>query len=217
MRADVFLMHPLTTASFKPETFPRARASQALALPEVRAAVPVYLAQASWRNPETGIRRAVQLIGFDTEAGVMDFPGLGAAGRRAEAPGHRRLRPPLAPRIRRHGEAAGGARAVRGADRQPHDAGGGPRRDRPFLRRRRQRGAVGGEFPPPGQGAAGLRRRPGGDQAAAGHRHRGREAAPGASCCRATSSCCPRPSWWRGSAATGRKRRRSASSSPSAA
>jgi putative ABC transport system permease protein len=77
MRADVFLMHPLTTASFKPETFPRARASQALALPEVRAAVPVYLAQASWRNPETGIRRAVQLIGFDTEAGVMDFPGLG--------------------------------------------------------------------------------------------------------------------------------------------
>jgi putative ABC transport system permease protein len=27
MRADVFLMHPLTTASFKPETFPRAHAS----------------------------------------------------------------------------------------------------------------------------------------------------------------------------------------------
>jgi putative ABC transport system permease protein len=76
LRADVFLMHPLTTASFKPETFPRSRASQALALPEVQAAVPVYLAQASWRNPETGVRRAVQLIGFDTEAGVMDFPGL---------------------------------------------------------------------------------------------------------------------------------------------
>ena len=76
MRADIFLMHPLTTASFKPETFPRARASQALALPEVQAAVPVYLAQASWRNPETGSRRAVQLVGFDTEAGVMDFPGL---------------------------------------------------------------------------------------------------------------------------------------------
>ena len=76
MRADVFLMHPLTTASFKPETFPRARAHQALALPDVQAAVPVYLAQASWRNPENGSKRAVQLIGFDTEAGVMDFPGL---------------------------------------------------------------------------------------------------------------------------------------------
>ncbi len=76
MSADVFLMHPLTSASFRPETFPRTRASQALALPEVQAAVPVYLAQASWRNPENGSRRTLQLVGFDTEAGVMDLPGL---------------------------------------------------------------------------------------------------------------------------------------------
>jgi putative ABC transport system permease protein len=76
MRADIFLMHPLTTVSFKPEMLPRIRASQAMALPEVQAAVPVYLAQATWRNPESGTRRAVQLVGFDTESGVMDFPGL---------------------------------------------------------------------------------------------------------------------------------------------
>lgn len=75
-RADIFLMHPLTTVSFKPETLPRVRASQALALPEVQAAAPVYLAQATWRNPENGTRRAIQLVGFDVEAGVMDFPGL---------------------------------------------------------------------------------------------------------------------------------------------
>ena len=76
MSADIFLMHPMTTASFRPETLPRIRASQALALPEVAAAVPVYMAQATWRNPESGTRRSVQLIGFDTEAGVMAFPGL---------------------------------------------------------------------------------------------------------------------------------------------
>ncbi len=76
MRADIFLMQPMTTASFRPETMPRARASQALALPEVQAAVPIYMAQSSWRNPETGTRRAMQLIGFDTESGVMGFPGL---------------------------------------------------------------------------------------------------------------------------------------------
>ncbi len=76
MRADIFLMQPLTTASFRPETFPRARASQALALPEVWAAVPIYMAQTTWRNPENGSRRAMQLIGFDMEAGVMGFPGL---------------------------------------------------------------------------------------------------------------------------------------------
>jgi putative ABC transport system permease protein len=76
MRGDLFLMHPLTTASFRPEPLPRVRAQQALALPEVERAVPVYLAQASWRNPVDGSRRAVQLIGVDTAAGVLEFPGL---------------------------------------------------------------------------------------------------------------------------------------------
>jgi putative ABC transport system permease protein len=78
MRADIFLMQPMTTASFRPETMPRARASQALALPEVQAAVPIYMAQSSWRNPESGTRRSMQMIGFDTESGVMGFPGLAA-------------------------------------------------------------------------------------------------------------------------------------------
>ena len=40
-RADIFLMHPMTLVSFKPEMLPRVRASQALALPEVQAAVPL--------------------------------------------------------------------------------------------------------------------------------------------------------------------------------
>ncbi|MGX9964419.1 ABC transporter permease DevC [Roseomonas sp. F4] len=76
MRGDLFLMHPLTTASFRPEPFPRARTFQALALPEVERAVPIYLAQSTWRNPADGSRRTIQLIGVDTDAGVMDFPGL---------------------------------------------------------------------------------------------------------------------------------------------
>jgi putative ABC transport system permease protein len=76
MRGDLFLMHPLTTASFRSEPMPRVRAWQVLALPEVERAVPIYLAQATWRNPETGTRRAIQLIGVDTDAGVVDFPGL---------------------------------------------------------------------------------------------------------------------------------------------
>jgi putative ABC transport system permease protein len=90
MRAEIFLMHPLTTASFRPEPLPRVRAHQALALPEVAQAVPVYLAQASWRNPEDGSRRAIQLIGFDVEARAMEFEGLdviAGALRRADAVG----------------------------------------------------------------------------------------------------------------------------------
>jgi putative ABC transport system permease protein len=76
MRAELFLMNPLTTASFRPEPLPRVRAYQTLALPEVAQAVPVYLAQATWRNPENGTRRAIQMIGFDMEAGAMQFTGL---------------------------------------------------------------------------------------------------------------------------------------------
>ncbi|ONG54212.1 lipid ABC transporter [Pseudoroseomonas deserti] len=76
MRAEVFLIHPLTMASFRPEPLPRARAGQVLALPEVMQATPVYLAQSTWRSPEDGSRRTIQLIGFDVEAGAMAFTGL---------------------------------------------------------------------------------------------------------------------------------------------
>jgi putative ABC transport system permease protein len=90
MRAEIFLMHPMTTASFRPEPLPRVRAHQALALPEVAQAVPVYLAQTTWRNPVDGSRRAIQLVGFDVEAGAMEFEGLDAiagALRRIDAVG----------------------------------------------------------------------------------------------------------------------------------
>lgn len=78
MRADLFLISPMTLASFRPEPIPRGRVSQALAVEGVAAAAPVYLAQASFRNPETGTRRTIQMIGFDVEAGVLDLPGLAA-------------------------------------------------------------------------------------------------------------------------------------------
>ena len=76
MRADLFLMHPMTDASFRPEPLPRARAFQTLADPDVTVAVPIYLAQTGFRNPETGRKRTVQLIGLDAELGAVGFTGL---------------------------------------------------------------------------------------------------------------------------------------------
>ena len=76
MQGELFLLHPMTTALFRPEPLPRVRAYQTLAVPEVAQSVPIYLAQGTWRNPVTGVRRAIQLIGFDTEAGAVAFPGL---------------------------------------------------------------------------------------------------------------------------------------------
>ena len=78
IQGDLFLLHPLTTAMFRPEPIPRVRAFQTLADPAVAQAVPVYLTQATWRNPETGVHRPIQLVGFDMEAGAVSFPGLQA-------------------------------------------------------------------------------------------------------------------------------------------
>ena len=78
MQGELFLLHPQTQALFRPEPMPRVRAFQTLAVAEVAQAVPIYLAQSSWRNPQNGSRRALQLVGFDTEAGAVAFPGLAA-------------------------------------------------------------------------------------------------------------------------------------------
>ena len=68
MRSDLFLQSPLTQVSFRPEQIPRVRAFQALADPEVVQAVPIYMSQAVLRNPETGNRRAAQIVWLDVTA-----------------------------------------------------------------------------------------------------------------------------------------------------
>jgi putative ABC transport system permease protein len=76
MHGELFLISPMTSAMFKPEQFPRVRTFQTLADPDVVQAVPIYLSFAAWRNPETGVRRTIELIGFDTATGAIAFPGL---------------------------------------------------------------------------------------------------------------------------------------------
>jgi putative ABC transport system permease protein len=76
LHAELFLLNPLTMALFRAEPVPRARGFQALAVPEVEKAVPIYLAQTFWRNPENGTHRAIQLIGFDAEDGAVKIAGL---------------------------------------------------------------------------------------------------------------------------------------------
>ena len=76
MKAELFLVNPLTLASFRPEPLPRIRAWQSLALPAIAEAVPVYLAQVTWRSPDDGSRRPIQVIGFDVEGRAMEVDGL---------------------------------------------------------------------------------------------------------------------------------------------
>lgn len=86
MQGELFLIHPLTQVLFRAEPIPRARAWQALGVDGVAQAVPIYLAQANWRNPQTGTRRAIQMIGFDPKVGALDFPGLAAVADALTAP-----------------------------------------------------------------------------------------------------------------------------------
>lgn len=76
LRGELFLIHPQTTALFRGEPLPRARAFQALSVPQVEQVAPIYLAQTFWRNPTTGTHRAIQLIGFNTESGAVGITGL---------------------------------------------------------------------------------------------------------------------------------------------
>ncbi|MFM8799385.1 MAG: lipid ABC transporter, partial [Tagaea sp.] len=86
MRAELFLMHPMTTATFRPEPLPRARAWQALAAPAVANAVPIYLAQATWRNPADGTRRMSQWMGLAVEADAVALEGLSPLKNALKAP-----------------------------------------------------------------------------------------------------------------------------------
>jgi putative ABC transport system permease protein len=76
LQAELFLINPLTMALFRAEPVARVRGFEALSAPEVVKAIPIYLAQTFWRNPETGTHRAIQLIGFDAEDDAVKIAGL---------------------------------------------------------------------------------------------------------------------------------------------
>jgi putative ABC transport system permease protein len=121
LQGELFLVNPQTLVIFRPEPIARVRASQTLADPDVALAVPIYLVQTKFRNPDTGRQRTIQLIGFDPEAGAVDFAGLAAlvpALKRIDTIGFdRRSRPEfgdIAGRVEREGpfEVEVGGRAV---------------------------------------------------------------------------------------------------------
>ena len=76
VQAELFLINPQSPAVTQPEPLPRARAYQALAVPGVTQAVPIYLAQEGWRNPRDGSRQTIQLIGVDPDSGAIRADGL---------------------------------------------------------------------------------------------------------------------------------------------
>jgi putative ABC transport system permease protein len=60
---DLLISSPHYVILTSPGGFPRARLSQAEALPEVQAAMPVYVSRILWRNTDNNYRRGVVVIG----------------------------------------------------------------------------------------------------------------------------------------------------------
>ncbi|MFB8790495.1 MAG: ABC transporter permease DevC [Potamolinea sp.] len=77
LQGDFFLISPRSTSLVAMESFSERRLYQALAFKEVESVVPIYLAFAQWKNPQTkNYWRNIYVIGFDTGYPVFNLPGL---------------------------------------------------------------------------------------------------------------------------------------------
>ena len=76
MRFDLMLTSSAYVFQGHSLSFPRRRIHQALALPEVASATPVYQNSSEWLSPEDGIKRDVFVIAFPVEDAALDVAGV---------------------------------------------------------------------------------------------------------------------------------------------
>ena len=76
LRADLFMVGNSQHTLVAHEDFPRDRLLQAAAIPGVKAVQALYIEDglSYLRNPATGAKNGIRLIGFDLDAPVFDFP-----------------------------------------------------------------------------------------------------------------------------------------------
>jgi putative ABC transport system permease protein len=74
--AEVFLVSPLTLEISTSEPFPIERLYQAESVPGVERAMPLYVGYQQWRNPQTGISRAIFVYGINPNDPAFLLPDL---------------------------------------------------------------------------------------------------------------------------------------------
>lgn len=74
--ADLVMMHKGRTNLIEGERLNRIRMQQALALPEVAGAIPLYEGERLLVNPETGMAQAIAVVAFPPEALPLKLPNL---------------------------------------------------------------------------------------------------------------------------------------------
>jgi putative ABC transport system permease protein len=77
LEGDIFLLSPRSTGLIAMENFSERRLYQALAFPEVKSVIPMYLGFAQWKNPQTrNYWRNIYIIGFELNKNVFNLEGV---------------------------------------------------------------------------------------------------------------------------------------------
>ena len=74
LKGDIILTSTQATNFNELFTFPRRRLYQAMDVPGVVSAEPVYVGSKSWRNPQNREKTSMMVIGFDPEKPAFDLP-----------------------------------------------------------------------------------------------------------------------------------------------
>ena len=74
IKGDIVLTSTQATNFNRPYTFPRRRLYQAMDVPGVESAEPIYVGSLSWRNPQNREKTSMTVIGFDPTKPAFDIP-----------------------------------------------------------------------------------------------------------------------------------------------
>ncbi|MEM8675238.1 MAG: ABC transporter permease DevC [Cyanobacteria bacterium P01_G01_bin.67] len=74
INGDIIMTSTQATNFNKPYTFPRRRIYQAMDVPGIASAEPIYVGSLDWRNPQTKEKTSMMVLGFDPAKPVFDLP-----------------------------------------------------------------------------------------------------------------------------------------------
>ena len=74
INGDIIMTSTQATNFSKPYTFPRRRIYQAMDVPGVESAEPMYVGSLSWRNPQNREKTSMTVLGFDPAKPMFDLP-----------------------------------------------------------------------------------------------------------------------------------------------
>jgi putative ABC transport system permease protein len=86
VNGDIILTSTQATNFNRPYTFPRRRLYQAMDLPGVESAEPIYIGSTSWRNPQTQEKTSMTVIGFDPDKPAFDLPEVNSQLNKVKIP-----------------------------------------------------------------------------------------------------------------------------------